>query len=610
MNAIDFSIVIAYFVIVLAFGFWYRKRAAKNIGSYFLGSNRIHWSLLSMSGAVSNFDITGTMWMVAIVYMIGMKSWWHFQMAGFILPAFCMAYIGKWVRRSNVLTGAEWMVTRFGDGKSGRVARYAYAVLAVVTCVSFIGYAFQGIGKFAQVYIPLEGLAEYIPALTEIVTTHKANTLAVIIFSLTTLYIVLGGLVGVVLTDFIQTIILTLAALLIGWIAYTNLTPELIASKVPADFASLTPVWRMDQFAGSRDHSFYQFFGAMTLVWVMKGVLLSAGGPAQLYDLQRYLAARNPREAAKIGAAWPFFQSVRWFLVMAITLLAITGFDGVEDVELVMPRVLQDYLPVGLRGLVIAGLLAAFMSTFSSTVNGGASYVVRDLYQPLVCPDASERSLIRASYVGTISVVVAGIIVGFNADSISTIWEWIMMALGSGVIIPNFLRWYWWRMNGWGYAAGIIGGIALSLGVLFFNNPPAYVTFPILIGGSFLACVVVSLVTKPVERHFVERFYQSVRPFGAWGPIKRAVPPLETDAQRLCESPLLTLTTVVLAILMLSGLYLFPCYLVGHWHTQAFTWIGIVVASAIGLYFTWYRNLPESPPEDTTDGNDVTTLRG
>jgi SSS family solute:Na+ symporter len=600
MNAIDLSIIAIYFVVVLTFGFWYRKRAAANLGSYFLGNNRLHWSLLSMSGAVSNFDITGTMWMVAIVYTVGMKSWWHFQMAGFILPAICMVTIGKWVRRSQVITGAEWMVTRFGNGTQGRVARYAYAFLAIVTCVSFIGYAFQGIGKFAQVYIPIAGVAETFPALGDFVTTYEAQILALIIFSLTTLYIILGGLVGVVLTDGIQTVILTVAALLIGGIAYTQLTPDAIRAAIPEDFSSLAPVWRMDRFANSSNpkESIYYLFGAMTIVWVLKGVLLSAGGPQQLYDLQRYLAARNPRDAAKIGAAWPFFQSVRWLLVMGITLLAMTGFEGVDDPERVMPLVLQEYLPIGLRGLVIAGLLAAFMSTFSSTVNSGASYVVRDLWQPLFRPNADERSLIPASYVATVGVVVLGIIIGFNADSISRIWNWIMMALGSSVVMPMFLRWYWWRMNGWGYAAGVLVGIALSIGVLFFDNPPEYVTFPILTGGSLLACIVASLMTRPVESEVVEQFYAKVRPFGLWGPVKRAVPALETPARRRCESPALSILNIALAILMLSGLYLFPCYLVGHWHTQAFAWIGVIVACWCVLYFTWYRNLPS---EDEID---------
>ncbi len=427
MVFVDYLVLTLYFAFVIALAFRYRKRASKNLESYFLGGKRMHWALLSLSGAVSNFDITGTMWMVSVVFLVGMKSWWHFQMAGFMLPAFGLAYIAKWVRRSNVLTGAEWMITRFGEDRSGRVARYSYATLAVVTCTSFIGYAFQGIGKFTRVYLPLEGMADYLPVSRETLVAHEANILALLIFSVTTLYIVLGGLFGVVITDFVQTVILGSAAILISIIAYTSLSPGFLESGLPEDFHSLLPVWRMDRFAGT-ENWIYEFFGAMVIVWLLKGFLLNAGGPAQLYDLQRFLAARNPRDAAKVAAAWPLFGTIRFMMVMAIALLALSGFAEIEDPELVMPKVLDEYLPAGIRGLVIAGILAAFMSTFSSTVNSGASYIVRDIWQPVFRPHADEQHLVRYSYIASVAVVVAGVVVGFQAESISQIWGWIMMA--------------------------------------------------------------------------------------------------------------------------------------------------------------------------------------
>lgn len=603
MNVIDTTVVVGYFLLVMGFGIWCRKRAARDLESYFLGGKRLHWTLLSMSGAVSNFDITGTMWMVSIVYLVGMKSWWHFQMCGFILPAFCLAFIGKWVRRSNVITGAEWMVTRFGSGRAGQVARSAYAILAVVTCVSFIGYAFQGIGKFAQVYIPIESLAGHLPLATAYLTAYKAHTLALLIFGLTTVYIVFGGLYGVVFTDMIQTIILTIAAVLIGVIAFCYVTPVILEANLPdrftsiEEFASLQPVWRLDHFAGT-ESAMFQMFGIMTIAWVLKGLLLGAGGPAQLYDLQRYLAAKDPRDAAKIALLWPFFQSVRWLMVMSITLLALTGFAGVTDAELVMPEVLQQHLPTGLRGMVIAGLLAAFMSTFSSTVNSGASYIVRDIWQPLCDLQDDDPQLIRVSYAATVLIVVVGVGIGWNAESISTILNWIMMSLGSGVVFPNILRWYWWRLNGWGYSAGVLGGIILSLLVPVFPDVPAQYTFPLLCLGSIIGCIVGSLVTAPVDRATLHKFYITVRPFGIWGPVRRDVAPEKlTKQSKVAESFGLGLANALLGILLIAGLYLFPCYLVGHWYFQALTWIGIIVAAGITLYFTWYRHLPE--PEDT-----------
>jgi len=599
MNSVDTFVVIFYFVLVIGFGIWYRKRAARDLESYFLGGKRLHWTMLSMSGAVSNFDITGTMWMVSIVYLVGMKSWWHFQMCGFILPAFCLAFIGKWVRRSNVMTGAEWMVTRFGSGRAGQVARSAYAVLAVVTCVAFIGYAFQGIGKFAQVYIPAENLAIYLPLAADYLTVYKAQTLALLIFGFTTLYIVFGGLYGVVFTDMIQTVILTMAAILVGVIAYRHVTPTMLAASLPDrfasvdEFASLRPVWRLEHFAGT-ESALFHMFGAMTIAWVLKGLLLSAGGPAQLYDLQRYLAAKDPRDAAKIALLWPFFQSVRWLMVMAITLLALTGFAGVTDAELVMPAVLQEHLPTGLRGLVIAGLLAAFMSTFSSTVNSGASYIVRDIWQPLWQWREDDHRLIWVSYAATVLIVVIGVGIGWNAASISAIFNWIMMALGSGVVFPNILRWYWWRLNGWGYSAGVLGGIVLSLLVPLFPEIPTQFTFPLLCLGSIVGCVVGSLLTAPVDRETLHHFYRTVRPFGAWGRVRREIDPADLrNISEASESFGLGVVNALLGILLIAGLCLFPCYLVGHWFTQAIVWIGAVIVSGVALYFTWYRHLPE-----------------
>ena len=133
MDPKDFCIIVVYFAIVIGLGFWYRKRASKDLGAYFLGGKSIHWLGLAMSGSVSNFDITGTMWIISILYVLGMKSMWHHWMWGFLMGAFFLSYMGKWVRRSNVMTAAEWMKTRFGSDVGGNLARSAYAIMAVIT---------------------------------------------------------------------------------------------------------------------------------------------------------------------------------------------------------------------------------------------------------------------------------------------------------------------------------------------------------------------------------------------------------------------------------------------------------------------------------------------
>jgi len=572
---IDYAVIAVYFVAVIGLGFWYRKRASQNLESYFLGGKRMHWLALAMSGSVSNFDITGTMWIVSLLFIMGMKSMWVHWMWGCMMGAFCLAYMGKWVRRSNVMTGAEWMVTRFGSDRGGLVARTAYAVMAVITLASFIGYAFQGIGKFASVYVGLTPAA-----------------CALIIIGITTLYVLLGGLYSVVVTDVVQTVILTVASILIAVVAYTQLTPEVLDRTLPNGWASLLPQWRLEEFAGT-EHAGYEFLGALVIVWVLKGLLLNAGGPAQMYDFQRFLAARDARDAAKIGAAWSFFLVVRWGMAMGITLLALAGIANVADPEKVMPVVLQEYLPIGVRGFVIAGLLAAFMSTFSSTVNSGASYIVRDIWQPFFRPEADQRHLVRSSYVATVAIVVVGILIGFQAKSIAQIWNWMMMALGAGVIMPNVLRWYWWRMNGWGYAAGTLAGILFSLVALFLPEAPMFVVFPRICIGSLLASVIVTFATRPVHESVLVTFYKSVRPFGFWKPIRARAQISSDILGDSSENAFRAVVNTCLGIVAITGYYLFPMYLVGPWHARAAICLGAALVATAILAVTWYRHLPQ-----------------
>jgi SSS family solute:Na+ symporter len=594
MTGLDAGIIVFYFGVVIGLGFWYKKRASRSLDSYFLGEKKLHWLLLAMSGSVSNFDITGTMWIVSILFVLGMKSMWHHWMWGFLMGAFFLAYMGKWVRRSRVMTAAEWMRTRFGDGTAGRVARTAFALMAILTLASFIGYAFQGIGKFSSVYIPLESLASKVeaPWIQALLTEHKAALLAVIIIGITTLYVVLGGLFSVVVTDVVQTIVLTLSSLIIAAIAWAKLTPDVL-KNLPDDFASLRVPWRLSGFAGTENAQF-EFFGALVIIWVLKGLLMNAGGPAQMYDFQRFLAARNDRDAAKVGASWSAFLIVRWAMAMGIALLALTGVLGIADSERVMPLVLRDFLPPGIRGVVIAGLLAAFMSTFSSTVNSGASFIVRDIWQPYIRPKASEKQAVRFSYLATVLLVVLGLIIGFQSRSIAEIWNWMMVTLGAGIVVPNVLRWYWWRMNGWGYALGTLGGMLLSTIALFFDSWPTYIVFPLIVTASLLLSICGSLLSRPVEQEVLVSFYQSVHPFGFWRPVRESTILTHEDRISRSENFWATILNVILGMAAITALYLFPMYLVGHWYKYSLVCLGVGLIAVLILSFSWYRNLPES----------------
>lgn len=596
MSTLDAVIIVVYFVVMIGIGVWQQRRASRNIDSYFLGGNQIHWLALAMCGSVSTYDISGTMWMVALVYLFGMKSVWNHWMWGFMMAAFFMSYMGKWVRRSRVMTGAEWMITRFGDRTDGRAARYAYALMAVVTLVGLISYAFEGVGKFA---------AEYVQ--TGLDPGTNVRVLAIGLFAITTIYTLLGGLEAVVITHVLQTVILMTASVIIAGIAYTQLSPERLAVVTPVDggsFTSLWPQWELSKpEALPGGYQGYHMFGLLVMVWVTKGLLLNLGGPGQMFDFQMFLSTRDPRDAAKVGGAWSAFLIVRWAMVMGIALLAmaagieIIDSSGHIDAEIVMPKVLGRYLGSGMLGLVLAGLVAAFMSTFSATVNAGASYLVRDLWQPLFRPQADEKHLVRASYIATLLIVLVGTLIGMYASSIRQVWDWIMMALGAAFVIPNVLRWYWWRFNGTGYAAGTLVGLAGAMPLLFLSlmhvEPPIYLTFPSLCLVSLIAALIGTYWSAPTEESVLIEFYRNVRPFGLWGPIRDQARLTAIELNDPGESAWFAAFNVLVACIAIFSAYMSPMYLVGHWHVRALTWALMSLGAIVVLKFTWYDHLPK-----------------
>ncbi len=575
LSTVDIVIIIAYLALVITLGMWMKRRAAKNIGSYFLGDRQLPWWALAMSGSSSYFDITGTMWIVSLFVVMGLKGMWVQWIWGFIIPVFYMAFMGKWIRRSGVMTGSEWMETRFGSGKAGELARAAYTLYAVVTITGFLAYGATGMGKFGSVYLPF-----------------SEHVCAMLIIGITGIYVIMGGFHGVVMVEIFQTIVLSIGAIVIAYLGFTHVTPADLAAKVPAEWGSLTPAWNFSYIADPA----YKLFGALLIVWVMKGLLLSLSGPEQLYDFQRFLAAKNPKDASKLGALWGIIHTVRWPMAMGLAVLGIVGLTQQGDPEKVLPSVIQQMLPAGLRGFAIAALLSGFLATFNSTVNGGASYIVKDIYHKYINPEASQKKLIYASYVSSALLIVMGIVIGFSATSINQMFNWIMGALGAGVLLPNVLRWYWWRLNGWGYAIGALSGIGLSMiqGVVpAFKTMPMYYTFPAILLLAFIITVIVTLVTEPTDEKTLRSFYTTVRPAGFWKPVAAQTANLDggTPMKSTFGRDMLN---VVLGIPWLSAMWMCPIYLVLHRMTEAVIAAVAVIALSLVLWQTWYRRLEEN----------------
>jgi len=579
VDRIDLIIIGIYMVGIFVAGFYLTRLASRNIDSYFLGSRRLPWWLLGLSGTASYFDVAGVMWTIAFFYIIGQRFMWLQWQWGFLAMAFFAGYMGKWLRRSNVVTGAEWMVVRFGKGPAGEFARSSYAVLAVVIAVSFIGFAEYGCGRFLHKFIP----------------SMQPHTLAIILMTATGIYALAAGLFGVALTIFIQFCIILFGSGVLIVKAIGMSSYEKVAREVPPEWFDFAPMWRWEHLDKWPITEGFSLFFLLTLVLVTKGVFLSAGGPQQLYDMQRFLSARNPREASKAGMLWGIAMTPMFMVSAAVGVIGLVEYGGnLAHPEDLYPVVIGTKLPVGIKGLVLAGLLSAFMSTFASTVNAGASYLVRDGYQHFLRPKASARELIHASRACSALVIVAGIAVGMQARDINAIFEWIMMTLGTAVLMPNVLRWFWWRFNGTGFAVGTLAGVIASVAVaLWYSDAPLHETFPILFGMSTVTSVIASLLTPPTEMETLKDFYCRIRPAGWWGPVKRAVAAEGKIADLPKDTFRMDIATAIIGGVGLQALFLTSTYATTH-QWSALSWSLVVVAvCAVVLYFTWYKHLPD-----------------
>ena len=291
---------------------------------------------------------------------------------------------------------------------------------------------------------------------------------------------------------------------------------------------------------------------------------------------------------------------------MAIAVMAIMGIGNVAldeqlraDPETALPLIIGSMLPVGLVGFMLAALLSGFLATFSSTVNGGAAYLVKDVYQRYINPNADNKRLVRISYLSSTLLILVGLVISVFGTSINTAFLWIFGTLAAGILPPNVLRWYWWRLNGQGYAAGVFGGMTLSLGQVFFDQfvfatpLPLYIGFPVIAIASTLITIVVSLLTQPTDIETLKNFYRKVQPAGAWRPAKEAVLAETPDFKK--QSPFaLDLFNTVVSMIGITALYVSMLYLILHRHTIAFALIGTTLVTVVILYFSWYKTLP--PP--------------
>jgi len=597
LTSLDIAVLIIYFVSMIAVGVYVTRRASRNLDSYFLGGKTMPWWLLGVSNASAMWDITGTMWFVYILYAYGMKAVFLPWVWPIFNQIFDAVYLSKWIRRSNARTGAEWITTRFGEGPSGELSRGIIVLFALISVVSFIGYEFQGIGKFCKVFLPWD---------------LSPNTYAILLMSITAIYVVLGGMLSVVITDFAQFCLMALSALVIGGIAIAQVDASMLSQVTPEGWRNLFFGWDITLnwtplLPAMNGHiakeGIASMFGLFFTVMVFKGILVSMAGAAPNYDMQRILAAKSPREASLMSAIVSICLVPRWILIGGITMLGLVFVtpefrkmgDNI-DFETVLPFVINRFLPAGLIGVLLAGLLSSFMANFSATVNAGAAYLVNDIYKKHINPEADNRKLVRFSYLGSVLILAMGIVLGMFLSSITQITQWIVGGLYGGYTAANILKWYWWRFNGYGYFWGMLIGLIAALIVpatLPMVAPsfhdPTY-AFPVILLLSFAGCIAGALLTKPVDEEVLKNFYRNVRPWGFWKPVYEKVaqedPSVEPNRNAARD-----LLNCLVGITWQLTLVTIPLYVIFRDLRGTLISLAVLISASIFLKKFWYDRL-------------------
>lgn len=592
LQPVDILIIVFYLIATLAIGFSLSKRATKNIDSYFLGGRKIPWWALGVSNASGMFDIAGTMWLVSMCFVYGLKSAWLPWIWPIFNQVFLMIYLSAWLRRSNVMTGAEWLKTRFGHGRGAELSHLAVVIFAVVSAIGFISYAFKGIGKFAVIFFPWD---------------LSPDTYALIIFTFTTLYVVKGGMYSVVFTELLQFVIMTVAAIAVGVIAMNTVSSDALNAAIPAGWKELSFGWHLDlNWTGVIDSvnqkmtdDGFGLFGIFFMMMLFKGILSSLAGPVPNYDMQRILATKNAKEAAKMSGIvslvmfFPRYMMVAGLSVLALVFMGpeIQSSNEAFDFEQILPYAIENFIPVGLSGLLIAGLLAAFMSTFAASVNAAPAYIVNDVYKRYFNPHGSERHYILFSYLISTLLVVAGVGVGYLISSINDIMQWIFAALFGGYAAANLLKWHWWRFNAFGYFWGMMSGLiaSLALPLIYPELQPLY-AFPFLLLAGIIGSVAGTLLTPPENDDVLMTFYKNVRPWGFWQPIHQKV--LAQDPNFISNANFRRdVFNIVIGMIWQISLVVMPIYLVIKEVNSMAIAIFVMLITSFILKKNWYDKL-------------------
>ena len=548
MTPIDWLIVLVYFVLTIGLGILLSRKASRSLEDFFVSGRSLPWWLAGTSMAATTFSIDTPLYICGVVASRGIAGnweWWSFGISHVIL----IYIFSKMWRRSEIVTDAELTEIRYG-GRNAAILRGTKAFLFAVpiNCIG-IGYAMLAMVKVVDALELWQSLGVN-PGENLKIWSVVGVSLLVLIYS------GFSGLWGVVATDFFQFFLALLGAIAVAIIAVNSVggIHELIPQVQQAsdiDVLSFFPFQFSNGSFGWSDAAGITATTFSAYLFVQWWSFRRSDGGGEF--IQRLIAAKDEAEAEK--SSWFFnilHYGIRTWPWIIVALVAIVVYPDLADKELGYPKLMLDYLPPVMLGLVVTSLIAAFMSTVSTSINWGASYLTNDIYLRFLKPDANQAELVAVGRIASVMVTVFGAIAALYSTDITTVFR-LVIAIGTGPGLVLILRWFWWRINAAAELAAMLGGFII--GLITSINPEFDQIFPdfgyrllFISGTTALLWIVVMYLTPPESDATLDEFYRRVQPGGIGWKRQRQrtrIPPAQDLTQDLLR--------VVAATLLLFG---------------------------------------------------------
>jgi solute:Na+ symporter, SSS family len=575
LQALDYVVMGAYLILLMALGLFLRKRAGKDMESYFLAGRKIPGWLNGCSYAATclNADVAPAYCGMTVITGVFI-CWWYLSRFGLALMIGGVLFAVLW-RRLAITTSPEFYELRFSGAPAIAIRTWVALRSAFIAVVAWTGAGLLGMHKVAQ------------PMLGWDLWTTFAVVLPIILF-----YVLLSGYVGVVISDFFQTLVIIGAALALIWAVQADFGgPARLRDALVASFGDGVVSWHPPLH--------HELLGLLGVIAWTVGTAIGYGGDtapmAGAMEGQRILSSRNGLEASKM---YVWTQVVLFLMLALITLPALGAAvrwpglrDGTIDKELAYGMLLGHYLPPGVLGLAVSGILASIMSTVSSNMNFGAQVFLNDVYRRSLVRQASDRHYLIVGRIVAAAIVVLAMVVATTARSVIDI-SVFMLGLASAELTANWAQWWWWRFNGPARFAASFGGPVLFLFNQFVvfryfvdaGSASVYLVVFTSIAATTALWMTVALTTKPEPEDKLVEFYRRARPMGSWGPIaaKAGVEPAGwRPVLRGCG------LAACGAVMVGGGTVALSCAFVGRWNAAG---LALLVGAIAGAAFRrWFR---------------------